>query len=416
MGVTSLESGAPATDQTVYSICSISKLFTSVAVMQQRDAGRLRLDDAATTHLPWLTIRNSAPDLGPATIEGLLTHASGMPRESAHPYWTGPDFPFPTREAIVAAIGTQETLYPAFSVFQYSNLGMALLGEIVAATSKQEYASYVTGSILRPLGMRSTTPDMPDPAREPRLARGYGSLTRAGVREPVAPFVSRGISAAAGYASTVQDLATFAQWNFRVLAGQGGSEVLARNTLREMQRIHWAEPDLSTTWGLGFSVWRDKNTVFTGHGGSCPGYRSQLLLQPKDRIATVFMTNAMTNASGYAQGLYDIVAPALIAAAKDSSGSAKPADAALTAYTGTYHNQPWGSETAVVVWEDGLAMLGLPTMNPMGSLTRLRKVGEHTFRRVRGDGELMEPYVFTLGTDGRASRYTVHQNHYPRVR
>lgn len=415
MGVTSLEGGAPATDQTIYSICSISKLFTSVAVMQQRDAGRLRLDDAATTHLPWLTIRNSAPDYGPATIEGLLTHASGMPRESAHPYWTGPDFPFPTREAIIAAIGSQETLYPAASVFQYSNLGMALLGEIVATTSAQPYADYVTARVLRPLGLGSTTPEMPDPAREPRLARGYGSLTRGGVREPVAPFRARGIAAAAGYASTVRDLATLAQWNFRVLAGQGGTDVLAMNTLREMQRIHWAEPDLGTTWGLGFQVWRDKNTTFTGHGGSCPGYRSQLLLEPKGRVATVFMANAMTNAGGYAQAMYDIVGPALVAAAKDSA-AAKPADASLAAYAGSYRNQPWGSETAVLVWEDGLAMVGLPTMSPMGSLTKLRKVGEHTFRRVRADGELMEPYVFTLGPDGRATRYTVHQNHSPRVR
>jgi CubicO group peptidase (beta-lactamase class C family) len=416
VGVTDLAKNTPATDQTIYSICSISKLFTSIAVMQQRDAGKLRLDDPATKFLPWLTIRQTAPDYGPATVEGMLTHASGLPRESDHPYWTGPDFPFPTRDQIVERIGKQETLYPAETHYQYSNLAMTLLGEIVAATSGRGYADYVTANILRPLGLTSTAPEMPDPAKEPRLARGYGSPTRQGTREPVAPFQVRGIAAAAGYSSTAQDLAAFAQWQFRVLGGKAGNGVLAMNTLREMQRIHWAEPDLQTTYGLGFSIWRNAgNTTFVGHGGSCPGYRSQLLLQPKDKVATVFLTNAMTNASTYARAMYDIMGPALIAAAKDT-GAVKPVVASLAAYAGTYNDQPFGSESAVVPWEDGLAMLDLPTMNPAGDLTRLRKTGEHTFRRVRADGELMEPYVFTMGPDGKATSYTVHQNPYRRIR
>jgi CubicO group peptidase (beta-lactamase class C family) len=415
VGVTDLEKNTPATDQTIYSICSISKLFTSVAVMQQRDAGKLRLDDPLTKHLPWATLRQSAPEFGPATVEGMLTHASGLPRESDHPYWTGPDFPFPTREQVVERIDQQETLYPAETFFQYSNLGMTLLGEIVAATSGRSYADYVTASILRPLGLTSTAPEMPNPATEPRLARGYGSVTRQGIREPVAPFQARGIAPAAGYSSTARDLAAFAQWQFRLLGSNGGSEVLNMNTLREMQRVHWAEPDYQTVWGLGFALWRDKNVSFLGHGGSCPGYRSQLLLQPKDKLATVFLTNAIANAEGYAQAMYDIVGPALIAAAKDT-GTVKPADVSLAAYAGTYSAQPWGSEEVVLPWDDGLAMVDLPSRNPMEGMTKLKKTGEHTFKRVRADGELMESYVFTMGPDGRATRYTVHGNHTQRIR
>jgi len=415
IGVTDLATNTPATDQTIYSICSISKLFTSIAVMQQRDAGKLRLDDPLTRHLPWATIRQTAPEYGPPTVEGMLTHASGLPRESDHPYWTGPDFPFPTREQIVERIGRQETLYPAETFFQYSNLGMALLGEIVATTSGQPYADYVSANILRPLAMRSTAPEMPDPAKEPRLARGYGSVTRQGVRELVAPFQARGIAAAAGYSSTAQDLATFAKWQFRLLASKGGTEVLTMNTLREMHRIHWAGPDPTDTWGLGFVVWRDKGTMFVGHDGSCPGYRSALLLQPKDRVATVFLTNAMADASTYAEQMYQIVGPALIAAAKDT-GTVKPADATLAAYSGTYGAQPWGSEAAVVAWDEGLAIVRLPHMSPVEGMTKLKKTGEHTFKRVRADGELMESYVFTMGPDGKATRYTVHGNHSPRLR
>jgi CubicO group peptidase (beta-lactamase class C family) len=112
-GVADLERRTPADADTLYSICSVSKLFTSIAVMQQRDAGRLRLDDAVRSHLPWLDIHLATPESGDITVQGLLTHASGLPRESAQPYWTGPDFTFPTREAIIAGLESQQTLYPA---------------------------------------------------------------------------------------------------------------------------------------------------------------------------------------------------------------------------------------------------------------------------------------------------------------
>ena len=72
------------------------------------------------------------PDTGPITIRSLLTHSSGLPSESDYPYWSGPDFPFPSPEQVKAKLGTQKTLYPPSTYFQYSNLGLTLLGEIVA--------------------------------------------------------------------------------------------------------------------------------------------------------------------------------------------------------------------------------------------------------------------------------------------
>jgi hypothetical protein len=162
-------------------------------------------------------------------------------------------------------------------------------------------------------------------------------------------------------------------------------------------------------------VWRVKGVSFVGHDGSCPGYRTALLMQPKDKVATIFLTNTMVDATDYAEAMYEIVGPALIATAKDT-GTVKPADLALTTYAGTYGSQPWGSEAAIVPWEDGLAIVRLPSRNPMEGMTKLKKTGEHTFKRVRADGELMESYVFTMGPDGKATRYTVHGNHSPRLR
>ncbi len=101
----------PATPRTIYSICSISKLFTSISLMQLYELGKVSLDEPITKYLPWATIQ-PAPNSGPITLRGMLSHSSGLPRESDYPYWSGPDFPFPTHEEIKSKIATQSALYP----------------------------------------------------------------------------------------------------------------------------------------------------------------------------------------------------------------------------------------------------------------------------------------------------------------
>ena len=413
-GLADVAGRRPASAETIYSICSISKLFTSVAVMRERDAGRLHLEDPVSRHLPWFHLKRTEGE-GDITVEGLLTHASGLPRESDYPYWSAPDFRFPTREQIIQKISSQSALYTPETSFQYSNLGLTLAGEIVASTSGIPYDRYVRSNILDPLELRSTTPEMPDAARGKRLATGYTALDREGLRETLPFFSVRGIAPAAGYASTAEDLARFASWQFRLLR-KGGSEILRATTLREMQRVHWVEPDMETLWGLGFTVFHRDEKMFVGHGGSCPGYRSELLLLPSERIATVFLANAQgVNAGRYAQRLYDIVAPAVRAAVKEKE-KPKPPDSGLRRFAGTYNAQPWDGEAAVLPWEGGLALLYLPTTEPVRDLIKLKRVGENTFRRIRKDETLGEEVVFEMGPDGQATRFVRHSNYYPRVR
>ncbi len=413
-GLADEAAGRPASAETVYSICSISKLFTSIALLRQRDAGRLRLEDPVGKHLSWFRLKKTQGE-GDITIEGLLTHASGLPRESDYPYWSPPDFRFPTREQLIEKITSQEALYSPETSFQYSNLGLALAGEIVAATSGVPYGEYVRDQILRPLHLESTTSEMPEAERGRRLAVGYAALDREGRRQPLPFFTARGIAPAAGYASTAGDLGRFASWQFRLLKN-GGSEIVKATTLREMQRIHWAEPDFETLWGLGFQVWRKDKKIEVGHGGSCPGYRTHLLLVPEDKIATVFLANAQGVAAfAWAQKLYDIVAREVRAAVKEPE-KAKTPDPALRRYAGTFTAQPWAGEVVVLPWEDGLALLDLPTMEPVKDLEKLRKTGEHTFRRIREDETLGEEVVFEMGSDGRAVRFTQHSNVHERMR
>jgi hypothetical protein len=317
---------------------------------------------------------------------------------------------------VIARVSSQQMLYPAETVWQYSNLGLTLAGEVAAAVSGQPYGDLVRKGILDPLGLASTTPQMPSDQRGKRLATGYGGLGREGRRQPAQFFTARGVAPAAGFASTVEDLARFAQWQFRLL-DKGGTEILRATTLREMHRVHWIDPDFTNSYGLGFAVWRSGEKTFVGHGGSCPGFRSHLLLKPDEKLATVFMANAQgVNASQYAQRLYDIVGPALAAAAKEKDKAPPVPDPALTAYVGSYASAFSSTETAVFLWEDGIAMLSLPNPDPVPAIAKIKKVGDHTFRRVRKDERLGEPIVFEMGPDGKALRYVLHSNPYDRMR
>ena len=227
-GYAHLESKVAARGDTMYSICSISKLFTSVAVMQQRDAGKLDLDDPVAKHLPWFRIKGAEPGSPPVTVRGILTHSSGLPRESDFPYWTGPAYAFPARNKVIERVGEQQMLYRSDLNYQYSNLGLSLAGEIAAATSGVPYAQYVRTRILDPIGLKDTETEHLDKHRGGRLATGYTVVRRDGSRERVPPYEVRGIAPAAGFTSTVEDLGRFASWQFRVLAGEGDAALVDR--------------------------------------------------------------------------------------------------------------------------------------------------------------------------------------------
>lgn len=417
-GMAHPDRGVEATPETLYSICSISKLFTSVALMQLRDRGLVELRDPVSRHLPWFTLEQAYEGSAPITVEGILTHSAGLPRESDHPYWSAPDFPFPSREEVIDGLGDQETLYPARKYFQYSNLGLTLAGEIVRERSGMDYHDYVRENVLTPLGMDDTFSEIPEEHRGGRLATGYSALTRDARREEVAFFQAEGIAPAAGYASTARDLARFASWQLR-LAGDPSQpapapEVLDPWTLDEMQRIHYVDPEFETYWGLGFNVSRRDGETFVGHGGSCPGFRSQLMIHKDRKVAVAFMANAMVNAGMYARGIYDLTREALAEASGTEEEPRKAPD--LSPYVGTYSSQPWGQETAVVVWKGDLALLSLPTDDPLEALTRLKHDEGDVFHRVRDDGERGEDLVFERNGAGEVTGFRRHGNLSPRVR
>ena len=408
-GLANRSAGQAPDGDTIY---SISKLFTAIGVMQERDRGVLTLRDPVGAHLPWFAIDERHADAGPARIEGLLTHSSGLPRESDFPYWVD-TFDFPSREAMIEKLRDQETLYPADTRFQYSNLALTLAGEIVSATSGLPYDQYVRERILEPIGLTDTRTFFPLDLHGDAMAVGYSGRERSAERRPLPPFDTAAITPAAGFTSTVNDLARFASWQFRVLGGDDDG-VLDKNTLREMQRIHWVEPGGAPNWGLGFAVFAVEGQRVVGHSGGCPGYATNFAVVPKHKIAAIALTNAADGPSGQVTNTMLKVLGGALAKAQgpvpESSGDGPD----LKSYVGNYSSGVWGGENAIRIWGDQLASLFLPS-DTLGTITKLRHVEGDRFVRLSKDGEPLEAVVFLRDDDGEVVGVRSHSSYAKRI-
>jgi CubicO group peptidase (beta-lactamase class C family) len=359
--------------------------------MQLRDAGRLRLDDLVSEHLPWFAPEVVHQETQPPTLRDLLRHSSGLPCEPDHTVWPKPDLLYPSRAELMERVSRLRMSYATNTTFNYSNLGYALLGEVVSAVSGMEYTDYMEERVLGPLGLANTTPYLPQDLLGREMAIGYGRWPRRGSRVMIQSCDARALAPARGFASTAEDLATFAMWQFRVLDGKD-KDILNQQTLMEMQTAQWANPD----WGLGFSIWHMDGKTVVGHQGGCPGYKSQIILCPEEKIAVVVMVNA-TDAPQFTLAFrtYEIMAPALTG---PSSGKTGPSE--WKRYTGYYTADKSWSEAELLEWNGSLAVMWVPTEDPVGSLVTLRRTGGDVFREVRGNGELGKHYAFRAAASG----------------
>lgn len=392
----------PARGDTIYSICSISKLFTAVAVMQQWEAGKLRLDEPITTYLPWAAHKPDGRDSLPVTLRALLTHSAGVQRDSDTGNWTPPDFPFPTREHLQAEMGQHSALYPVGRVYQYSNIGLTLAGEAAAAVSGQDYAGLVTNGIITPLGLADTRPSHPFALIGTRMAVGWTSLDRQGNRRLMPRFDARAITPAAGFTSTAEDLVKFGLWQLDLLSHEtlpSGRLVLRPSTLREMQRIQFTDPVNDGSWGLGFFNERAGDKNYIGHDGSCPGYHTAILIRPDSGNAVAVMTTDNHETWADTQAVHKL----LDARAAHGWAGNPPVAIPLEEYAGRYVTGTWDNETIILPWNGGLVTLSLPDANPAEHLSFLKPIAKDRFRRIARDGSEMHEVTFRRDAAGRVT-------------
>ena len=402
-GYSNVEEGREAETNTIYSICSISKLFTAVAVMKLYDEGKLRLDDNIEDVLPWYDLEQQYQDSGPITIRSLLTHSSGLPRENIFDHWNGPDYPTTTIEEIKESLSQQETLYPASTYYQYSNLALTLLGEVVTEVSGMPYEEYVRNNIIEPLGLSDTRTFLPKDLHGGSFAIGYSSKTRKGDMVRINYYDMGGVAAAAGFSSNVHDLGKFASWQYRLI-DSSEAEILKPSTLRNMHNVHWTDADWGGTRGLGFGVRKaDDGSKWVGHGGHCPGYKTTLQLHPKSGMAYSVMINSSgANPVKYVRGMHGILNKYNSLDSLDVS-----IDTDLEEYGGFYDWSNLG-ESFIIPWKGYLARIYFPTDNPSNAISLFKPIDKDLFQRMREDKSLGETMTFQRDENGHISEYRVY--------
>ncbi len=282
-GYADVDQERPMTTDTRFRMASHSKLFTATAIMQLREQGKLRLDDPVEEYLRWFKVNKSSADDPQITIEHLLTHSSGLPRE-AGPHWTERDFPTP--EEFIALTPERVAAYPAETRWKYSNYAYTLAGMIVEAVSGASWSDYLQQNIFAPLNMDASSVDQNDPM----LATGYGRRMPDGSRE-VAPFVdARSMAAATGLTSTLDDMSRFVSAQFRE-GRRGEDRLLSTASLREMHRVRMMENNWKRGQGIGFSVMRVDDALHIGHGGGYPGYTTHTRIQLDGEVGVIVLTN-----------------------------------------------------------------------------------------------------------------------------
>ena len=405
-GYADVQAKRPVTPATRFRMASHSKLFTATAIMQLREQGKVRLDDPVRSHLPWFTLRPAGDDDGDITVEQLLTHVSGLPREAGD-HWTTNQFP--TEEEVKRLMPDRQAAFPPSTRWKYSNLAFTVAGLLVEQLSGERWADYVQRHIFAPLDMQASSVDRNDPA----LTVGYGRRMPDGSRA-IVPFIdARGMAAATGISSNVEDMARFVSAQFR-RGRMGGRQVLSTGSLREMHRIRSVEVPGVSGSGIGFGVNRIKERIWVGHGGGYLGNTTQTLIQLDDKVGVIVLTN--TNDSDPMHIAQQLIATVGAAVAKASAPPAAPAvawDPAWARFAGLYRGA-WG-DNQVVLLNERLVLI-TPNAPTVESPTTLEPLGGGRFRLMAptGGGAVGEVVRFEEA-GGRITRLYVGDGYFERV-
>ncbi|MEV6488830.1 serine hydrolase domain-containing protein [Actinoplanes sp. NPDC051633] len=258
------DSGDPAHPldaDTRFRIGSVTKTFTAALVMQARDDGLLDLDDPVSRHL-------DLPAHGDATIRRLLSHTAGFQREPHGDVWDTLDVP--SADALLAELDRAERVLPNARRYHYSNLAVAVLGQMVARLHGGTWAEILGDRVLGPLGLTATTYEPTERAAVGYLVDAYSDAAHP---EPVVDMA--GAAPAAQLWSTAGDMARWAAFLASPEIVDPAGKVLAAATVDEMR---WP---LTTTdeqlWAAGFGLGlilqpMGKRVVHVGHDGAMPGF------------------------------------------------------------------------------------------------------------------------------------------------
>lgn len=288
-GSADLASGRPVTPgETRFSVGSVSKLVTALAVMQQAEAGRLSLDRPVE--------RGAAGDLlpggpgGPITLHHLLTHTAGLAPAHVGLVARAPPGPGALREQL-AAFSPRRT-HPPGRLYLYSQFGYGLAGLVVAEATGRPFAVYVDRHIFGPLGMTRSS-FRQQALDDPDTATGY---FLAGDDSVPAPTAYHRLPPAAGLVTTPLDLARLATALLRGGVSRDSSRVLSPRAVRRMLARQWSPHPDPGVEGTAYGLFEHRACgirALTTRGWT-GGYSVYLHLVPGRDAGFVLLANAST--------------------------------------------------------------------------------------------------------------------------
>ena len=287
-----------ATPSMRYSIGSISKQFTAVALLLLAEEGRLSLDDRVSKWFPELT------RAGDITVRQLLSMTSGY-----QDYWPQ-DYVMPgmledvTPAAIMRGWAQKPLDFEPGTRWQYSNTNYVIAGQIAERVAGRPLLALLRERVFTPLQMASVV-DTDQAALGPGDPMRYRRFGLGPPRE--APKEGKGWMSAAGeLAMTARDLAL---WNVAVM----NRAVLKPQSYRELERETLLADGAPTAYGLGVNVAMTGGRRQISHGGEVSGFTARSELYPDEKVAIVVLVNL--DASPASGQIANRIATALFAAA-----------------------------------------------------------------------------------------------------
>lgn len=296
-GMASKRFNAPNNLQTKFNLGSMNKMFTSVAIMQLVEKGKLSLNDKLSKYVDesWF-----AKDVSnKIEIRHLLTHSSGLGSHFNKKFMETSKNLYRNLDDYKPLIKDEKLNFEPGTDNQYSNTGMFMLGVVIEKVSGKDYFNYIRENIYQPANMNnSDSYEMDQPV--PNLAIGYeqnkNNLT--GWNNNLYLHVLKGGPAGGGF-STVGDLQKFALalTSFELLG-----EKFTKELYSEKPNLH------STNYGYGFQISGTKSNRIVGHGGGFPGINSNLDIYLDKGYVVAVMSNYSRGAQPITRKIRELLA------------------------------------------------------------------------------------------------------------
>jgi len=374
---------------TVFEIGSMTKVFTSLAMIDMARRGEVAVTDPVAKYLP-TSVKVPERNGRKITLADLSTHSSGLPRmptnfapkDAANPYV---DY---TVEQLYDFLSGYKLERDIGSEYEYSNLGAGLLGHALALRAGMSYESLVRSRICDPLGMTDTRMTLTS-GMKTRLAVGHNNALT-----PVANWDIPTLAGAGAFRSTANDMLKF------LAAALGFVEAPIAPAMADAVSIRRPGENPETQMAYGWEVRTKDASSIIWKGGATGGYRTYMGYDPKARVGVVVLSNMLRAAM-------DEIGPHLLNASNPLSKMGPLAHPEITLdpktfdrYVGTYQFDP--NESVTVSRDEGHFYAQLTGQR---KLEVFAETNRKFFYKVV-DAEL----EFEVDSRGAATQVTLHQN------